>query len=119
MAHINTTLPREIELGAVRRRKYQTEIVTTDGGHEVRNARWSAPLRTYEISFPPSRRDDPNYIAVCALFDECLGGLHTFSMTDWTDGSTVKVRFDSDLSLTGIDPRYDHIDSLTVVEVRE
>lgn len=119
MAHINTTLPRQVELGALRRLRYSTEIVTTDGGHEVRNARWSAPLKTFDISYPPAKRNDPIYLAVIDLYHESLGGLHTFSFTDWTDETTVKVRFDSDLAIAGIDPRIDHIESLTLVEVRE
>jgi hypothetical protein len=45
-------LPEEVEIGAVRRLEYRTEIVETDGGFEVRNNRWGSPLRTFEVSFP-------------------------------------------------------------------
>lgn len=121
MSHLTSFLPQEIELGAVRRVEYSTEVVRTDGGGEVRNARWSEPLISFEISFPPSERDQSIYQAVIDLYRAALGGLHSFNFTDWTDetGSTViRVRFDSALSITGIASHLDHIDTLTLVEVR-
>lgn len=122
MAHINETLPPQVELGAVRSLRWQTEVVTTDGGYEVRNSRWSAPLRTFEVSFPTATRDDPIYLAVIALYEAAEGSLHTFSFTDWTDetgGTVVKVRFDSPLDITGVATHLDHIETLTLVEVKE
>lgn len=122
MAHINSFLPKRVELGAVRRVRYSTDTVVTDGGYEVRNARWSTPLKTFEISFPTAKRDNPDYLAVLDLYEDSKGGLDSFFFHDWTDpsGSTiVRVRFDSELSITTPDPRYDHIDTLTLVEVRE
>ena len=122
MAHLNTTLPIEIELGAIRRLRWETEVVTTDGGYEVRNSRWSSPLKTFEISFPPSTRDDPVYLAVIALYEAAQGGLHSFSFTDWTDetgGTVVRVRFDSPLEITGLATHLDHIETLSLVEVRQ
>lgn len=119
--HLSDRLPSQVEQGAIRRLDYHTEVVTTDGGHEVRNARWSSPLRTYEISFPTSHRADDVYQAVIALYEKALGGLHSFDFKDWTDesGSTlVPVRFDTPLSITGIDRRLDKIEQLTLREVR-
>jgi len=118
MAHLEQTLPPRVELGAIRDYDYSTEIVTTDGGHEVRNARWENPLRSYEISFPTSKRDGSDYLAVKALYDLAKGRLHTFSFKDWTDGTIVTVRFDSKLSIAGVDINHDHIESLKLVEVR-
>lgn len=122
MAHLNISLPVEIELGAVRRLRWQTEVVTTDGGYEVRNSRWSSPLRSYEVSFPPATRDDPVYLAVLDLYEQAEGGLHTFDFTDWTDetgGTIVRVRFDSPLEVTGIATHLDHIETMTLLEVRQ
>ena len=119
--HLGTHLPPEVELGATRSLRWNTEIVKTDGGYEVRNSRWSAPLRTFEIGFPPSTRDDDNYNAVIALYAEAEGGLHTFNFRDWTDESgytVVKVRFDSDLEISGLAPHLDQIRGVVLVEVK-
>lgn len=121
MAHLNTRLPEEVEIGAVRILEWGTEIVVTDGGHEVRNSRWSSPLRTYEVSFPHARRDDAVYEAVVALYEMAEGALHSFDFVDWTDetGSTiVPVRFDSPLEIATPAGHLDHIETLTLREVR-
>ena len=121
MAHLADRLPTQIEQGAVRRLEYSTQVVETDGGGEVRNARWAAPLRTYEISFPAAQRSDPTYRAVLALYAAALGGLHSFNFAEWVDESAstiVPVRFDSPLAITGLDRRLDHIETLTLKEVR-
>lgn len=121
MAHLGMSLPREIELGAIHRTKWQTEVVETDGGHEVRNSRWSSPLRTFEVSFPTSTRDGTVYQAVKALYEAAQGSLHSFDFTDWTDetGATViPVRFDSPLEIEGVAQHLDHIATVTLKEVR-
>lgn len=121
MAHLDHYLPREIELGAVRRSREAIDIVTTDGGFEVRNSRWSGPLLTFEVSFPTSRRDGAVYEAVRWLYEASRGGLHSFNFHDWTDdsGSTVvPVRFDSPLEITGVTGWLDHIETITLTEVR-
>ena len=105
----------------MRHLEYSTQVVETDGGGEVRNARWAAPLRTYEISFPTAQRNDPIYRAVLALYAAAQGGLHSFNFAEWVDetaSTIVPVRFDSALSITGIDRRLDHIETLTLKEVR-
>ena len=119
MAHLTITLPRQVEQGAIRRLNYSNDIVTTDGGREVRIARWAQPLRHYEISFPAAVRTDAIYLAVISLYNASLGGLHSFNFTDWTDsGTVVPVRFDTPLVITGLDINHDHIDTLTLIEVR-
>lgn len=119
MPDLASTLPEKVELGAVRRLEYRTDTVITDGGFEVRNARWAEPLRIYEISLPHSTRDDPDYLAVKALYEEALGGLYSFSFTDWTDESTVTVRFDSALEIETPASHLDHIVAIRLKEVRE
>ena len=52
MAFIDQRLPTQVEVNAVKRDDEDIEIVTTDGGHEVRNARSSQSLREFDISFP-------------------------------------------------------------------
>lgn len=121
MTHHAVRLPEEVELGAVRRLDWGTQVVTTDSGHEVRNARWSAPLRSYDVSFPPARRDNAIYQAVIDLYEQVEGSLHSFNLVDWTDesGATiVPVRFDSELIITALATHLDHIETVTLVEVR-
>lgn len=118
MSHLDQYLPSTVEQGAIRRLEYSTEVVTTDGGFEVRNARWSTPLRTYEISFPTSKRTADTYLAVRALYEAAKGGLHSFNFKDWTAGEVVAVRFDTPLNIQGIDHNLDHIETLTLKEVR-
>lgn len=121
MAHLIASLPQEIELGAIRRLDYGTETVTTDGGYEVRNNRWAAPLRVYEINYPPAHRDDPIYLAILNLYAEACGGLHSFDYREWvdeTEATVVPVRFDSALEITGLTPDIDKIDGIILREVR-
>lgn len=118
MTHLATTLPKKVELGATRRTDWNTEVVKTDSGGEVRNNRWSTPLRTYDVSFPVARRDDPIYVAVTDLYQEAQGNLHSFSFTDWATGETVPVRFDGPLTTAGITADLEHIVEVTLVEVR-
>lgn len=117
MAHLSSTLPDRIELGAVRREDWGTEIVTTDAGTEVRNNRWADPIRTYEVNMPLMERDDEDYIALRALYAEAEGSLHSFDFLDWSDDETVPVRFDGPLQLTGRTPQLDYL-SFTLVEVK-
>lgn len=118
MADLACTLPEEVEIGAMRRLEYSTETTTTDGGFEVRNARWAEPLRVYELSYPHAVRTDPVYLAVLELYEEALGGLYSFNFKDWIDGSTVTVRFDSPLEIDSPAGHLDHIVSMTLKEVR-
>lgn len=118
MTHLSSTLPSTVEIGATRRLDYGTEIVTTDSGAEVRNNRWAAPLRTYDVSFPIASREDATYLAVIALYEEAQGNLHSFDFKDWTDGVDVPVRFDGPLVSTGVTPDHEHIIEVTLVEVR-
>lgn len=118
MADLARTLPEEVEIGAVRRLDYSTDTVVTDGGYEVRNGRWSAPLRVYEISFPHATRDDPVYQAVVELYEEALGNLYSFNFKDWIDGAIVAVRFDCPLEIDTPAGHLDHIVSMKLKEVR-
>jgi uncharacterized protein (TIGR02217 family) len=118
MTHLSSTLPASVEIGAQRRLNWNTEVVATDSGAEVRNNRWSTPLRTYDVSFPVSKRDDATYLAVLALYAEAQGNLHSFDFTDWADDETVSVRFDGPLTTSGIASHLEHIVEVTLVEVR-
>ncbi len=118
MADLALTLPESVELGARRILDYSTEVVTTDGGHEVRNARWANPLRMFEISWPMSLRTGSDHQAVLALYTAALGGLYSFRFKDWTDESIVDVRFDSPLEIETAATHLDQIVSMRLKEVR-
>ncbi len=118
MTHLSSTLPEEVEIGAQRRLDWNTQIVKQDAGTEIRNNKWATPLRTYDVSFPVSKRDAANYLAVLALYEEAEGNLHSFDFTDWADEETVAVRFDGPLSTVGIASHLEHIVEVTLVEVR-
>lgn len=85
MAFIDQHLPREVEIGARRRVVEDIDIVKTDGGREVRNARADQPLHEFDISFPMSERDGAVYLAVVAMYKAARGELHTFRFRDWAD----------------------------------
>lgn len=118
MADLSATLPESVELGARRILQYATEVVTTDGGHEVRNQRWATPLREFEISWPMSLRDGAVHQAVLDLYEEAQGGLYSFRFKDWTDGQVVDVRFDSQLEIETPATHLDKIVSMRLKEVR-
>jgi uncharacterized protein (TIGR02217 family) len=118
--HLSDYLPREIEIGAIRRLENKTEVVETDGGFEVRNNRWTRAKLVFELSFPTSTRDGTVYQDVIALFNLAEGGLHSFNFHDWTDesgGTVISVRFDSPLEIAGVATHIDHIETLTLREV--
>ncbi len=104
MTHLASTLPDRIEIGALRSEEWRTDINRTDGGVERRESRWEAPLRSYDVSLPITKRDDADYLAAKALYAAAKGSLHSFSFKDWTDNITIPVRFDGPLQLTGLMP---------------
>ena len=118
-ADLASTLPEEVEIGAVRRLDWGTKSVEQDNGTVVRNNRWSTPLRTFEISFPISDRAGSVYQAVLALYEEAKGGLYSFNFIDWTTEETVVVRFDSELQIATPTGWLDHIGQLVLRETRD
>jgi hypothetical protein len=120
--HIPQQLPRNIENGARRSLMWDVEIVTTDGGNEVRNQRWSTPLRTWEIGYNNGSLTNADHATVERMFYQTEGGTHTFNWWDERGnngaGEMVKVRFDADLQFTNTVGPYHHLDSFTIKEVR-
>lgn len=122
MGHLANYLPESVEIGAVKRLVWLPEVVTTDGGKEVRNQRQSRAKVYFDLSMPTCTRDDPDYLAVLDMFEATLGGVDSFNLRDHTDetGETVhKVRFDGELQITSPLGHLDHIDTFTLVEVFE
>lgn len=117
--HFEVTLPSAIENGARRSTHWETEIVKTDGGNEVRNSRWSIPLRLWEISFNNADLTNADHEAVEDLYNATEGGTHTFNFNDERSGELVKVRFDSELTFTNTVGPFHRIETFTIQEVRE
>lgn len=98
---IDARLSRDIETGAIARPRYKTDIITTDGGHEVRNSRWRYPLFEFEIQLEPAIPEaDEDATDLDAIDTETLdelinlfhavGGSHgTFPFRHWRDYSAV------------------------------
>lgn len=83
MTFINVRLPESIETNAVRRENELIDIVRTDGGFEVRNARHSQGLFEYDIEFGPDDYDGTVIAAVKDMFKASRGGLYAFRFRDW------------------------------------
>lgn len=90
--HIATRLPKNVELGAIRRDTMNLEIVRQDGGFERRNRLWSQFLREYEITYPIANRNGAPTEALAKVYDAFLasgGGEDSFDFEDWRDHSAT------------------------------
>lgn len=77
---------------AVKREVWSTEVVTTDGGGEHRNQRWSAPLAEWDVTVPFCKRSSSAYVAATALIFATKGSLRTFTFHDPIECEDVEVR---------------------------
>lgn len=117
--HYWLSLPTSIEDGAVRTLQQDKEVVLTDGGHEVRNTRWSSPLRSWQIGYNNAKLDDADHAAVEQMWRDTGGGADTFNFFDEKTGDTARVRFDADFQQTNTVGPFYHIDNFTLREVRD
>lgn len=96
-------LPSRIEASAVKRLVYSTEIVTTDGGNEFRNARWGDSQSEWDCTIPPVKRNSDDYLETVALFHAAIGSFDSFMFHDFADCTDVAVRFKDDtLTIQGV-----------------
>lgn len=58
---IDARLSRDIEVGAIARPRYATDVIRTEGGFEFRVPRWRYPLFTFEFNIEPGDPTDANY----------------------------------------------------------
>lgn len=89
---IDVRLTREIEIGAKARPRYSTDVIVTDGGHEVRNQRWSYPLFEFDFDLEPGDRDGDTHLAdadrlsaFIDLWHVAAGQFNSFKFRDWGD----------------------------------
>lgn len=83
MTFINERLPESIENNARRIEREPVEVVTTDGGFEVRNIRHAQALFEYDIDFGPNEYEEADQEAVYAMWRASRGGLYAFRFRDW------------------------------------
>lgn len=118
--HIAEQLTENIEIGAVRIHGQDSlEVVTSDGGNEVRNLRAENEPRRWEISLPMTDLDDnrEDYDSVRAMWEKTQRGLYTFDFQCFVDEELVKVRFEGPLQITAPAGHLRQIDTFTIKEV--
>lgn len=117
MAHINTTFTRSIEIGATREDPQDgLEIIRTDGGRNVRNARTEREPRRYEIAGYTCNSTNADFLAMRQVWADSHRGLHTFSFYDWIAAETVKVFFATPMRITSEAGHLFHVDTITLEE---
>jgi uncharacterized protein (TIGR02217 family) len=90
---VDQRLPMEIEAGAKARPRYSTDVITTDGGWEVRNSRWAYPLMEFDITaFEPATHESDEYDVLdefLDIFHVCGGSAGAFRFHYWRDKPVV------------------------------
>jgi hypothetical protein len=94
--HLWLSLPTAIEKGSARFLQQKKEVEETDGGFEVRNTRWSGPLRSWQVGYPNKPLSDVNHAAVEQMYRNTNAGTDTFNFYDEKSDDTARVRFDGD-----------------------
>lgn len=116
---LDSQFTRNIEIGALRIDGQDgLEVVTTDGGKEVRNARTELDPRQWEISLPPcSTSDSADYDSVRQMWRDTERGAHSFLFYDYIDDELVRVRFASPVQISMPAGHLRKIETFTVREV--
>jgi uncharacterized protein (TIGR02217 family) len=90
MSSIDERLSDDIEAGAKRRARYSTDVVTADGGWEIRNERWAYPLMSYEFNFMPGDPVSDEQLEEVTNHFHVVGGMGgSFPFRDWRDYQCV------------------------------
>lgn len=99
---IDARLSRDIEVGAIARPRYSTDVITMESGAEFRVPRWRYPLFTFEFDLEPGNQDtEDDEEAELAAYQQqtlrelvnlwhCAGGMgETFLFRHWGDYRAV------------------------------
>ena len=104
---LNDLLDPDIEAGAKARPRYSTDIITTDGGWEVRNSRWAYPLFQYEFNLMPGyRHDDEAIDAFIDTFHVVGGSAGAFQAGNLVASSRNGDDQDEEITVTLADGDY-------------
>lgn len=89
---IDYRITDHIGAGAIMRPKFNTEIVKTDGGFEVRNSRWAYPLHVMEFDLSPAvAGEDEDLEQFRELFYAAGGADESFKFKDRYDYSATRT----------------------------
>jgi hypothetical protein len=117
---IGTRFTENVEIGAIRIHGQDSlEVVTTDGGKEVRNLRAEDEPRRYQVALPVvdiESDDTADYDSVRQMWADSGRGLEPFYFHDFVDQEDVLVRFESELQITAPAGHLRHIDTFTLKE---
>lgn len=80
-------LPLRLSLGAIGGREYRTEILALASGREVRNTRWAAPRRRWDVG--ASLTDLASVQLLIRFFEARQGRLYGFRFRDPFDFSSA------------------------------
>lgn len=120
MAHVDTHLTDNIEIGAIRIDTQDAlEVVRQDNLLSVRNSRVDQEPPRWEIAFPTVHVEGgttDDYEAVKQMWRDTERGLHTFNFRCFVDGLVHKVRFDSEMQTLAPAGHLRKIETLTIVE---
>jgi uncharacterized protein (TIGR02217 family) len=83
----NVRLPEQIERGAVGGPRFNTALVTLDGGYEQSQQNWEVPRRAWQIGYGVQSKED--YAEVLAFFMARRGRARGFRFKDWSDYDIV------------------------------
>lgn len=83
MAFHDIQFPNSIAQGAMGGPEYSTSVISSSGGHEQRQANWSAARRRFNVATGLKRRADVE--ALLAFYIARHGRLHGFRFKDWSD----------------------------------
>lgn len=87
---IDYRITDHISAGARIKPRFSTEIVRTDGGHEVRNSRWQYPLHVIEFDLSPAvPGDDLDFDEFVELFYAAGGSAESFKFRHPYDHSAL------------------------------
>jgi uncharacterized protein (TIGR02217 family) len=82
---IDDRLSEELEAGARMIPMFSTDIVTTDGGWEVRNSLWEYPRYRFEFNLMPDETDPEDIKEILDMFNAAGGSAEEFLFTPWAD----------------------------------
>lgn len=83
MSFVETRFPVDIAYGSTGGPSYSTDVVTTQSGHEQRNANWSHARARYNVAHGVKTQGQLD--ALIAFFRARQGRAHGFRFKDWSD----------------------------------
>lgn len=86
MAFHETLFPTEISYGTSAGPGFNTSVLTTDGGHEYRNPRWTSPRRMYNVA--QNVKKDRDLAVLLSFYLARKGAENGFRFLDWSDYTT-------------------------------